>query len=444
VNAIPALLYGSAIGAFGGATRIVIGVLAHFVATSLAGLFVFTSLIAIQGAVLTIGGRSAVDRLAVVFQITFVVVLLQLIFFVPRIGAILTNDLQGPWLRALPSVWFLGLYDVLGGRPASGAYGLAMLALVATAGSTIVAATLCMLSHARLSRLALETQESGRGRARVVVWIANAVTRLLTPHATSRAVFQFTLRTLARSRSHRLLLSMYVGVALALVASAMVPLLLRRGLAAFEQPSVELLSAPFVISFFTIVGTRVALAIPAEPRANWLFRLREPADRVRAIAGASATLLLLGIVPSVCLAAMMAGALWGWWVAIVHATVCALMGRLLADLLLLSLKKLPLTCTYLPGKSRILTLWPLYLTGLSTYCYTVAAAELRLFSRPSALLKILAIIVVAIVVMTARRRHTLRALTGFRFEEEDPDAAFQGFHLSEGFAAATEASRRLR
>jgi hypothetical protein len=444
VNIIPAIAYGSAVGTFGGAANIVAGVLAHFVATSLAGLFVFTSLIAIQGAVLTIGGRRAADRLAVVFQIAFVVALLQLIFFLPRMGPLLTTDLQNPGLRTLPSIWFLGLYDVLGGRPASGANSLALLAVIATAASTTVAAALCMLSHARLSRLALETQDSGRGRPRVAVWLANTVTTRLTPHATSRAIFQFTLRTLARSRSHRLLLSMYIGVALALVVSALVPLFLRRGFAAFERPSIELLSAPLVMSFFTIVGIRVALAIPVEPRANWAFRLREPGDRVRAIAGVSAALLLLGIFPSVCLAAATAGALWGWWTAVVHAGICALMGRLLAELLLLSLDKLPFTCTYLPGKSRILTLWPLYLTGLSTYCYTVAAAELRLFARPSAILKTAAIIGLIIVALTVRRRQTLRALTGFRFEEEDPDAAFAGFHLSEGLAAATDANRRLR
>jgi hypothetical protein len=35
-------------------------------------------------------------------------------------------------------------------------------------------------------------------------------------------------------------------------------------------------------------------------------------------------------------------------------------------------------------------------------------------------------------------------LIGLRFQEEDPDAVFAGFHLSEGFAAATDANRRLR
>ena len=51
------------------------------------------------------------------------------------------------------------------------------------------------------------------------------------------------------------------------------------------------------------------------------------------------------------------------------------MGWLLVEILMMGLDKLPFTCTYFPGTSRVGTLWPFYLTGFVTYSYTVAAGR---------------------------------------------------------------------
>jgi hypothetical protein len=41
------------------------------------------------------------------------------------------------------------------------------------------------------------------------------------------------------------------------------------------------------------------------------------------------------------------------------------------------------------------------------------------------------------------RRHVLNALPSLRFEEEDPQAIFQGFQLSEGLAALPRTDEKL-
>ena len=171
----------------------------------------------------------------------------------------------------------------------------------------------------------------------------------------------------------------------ALVASAVAPIAIKSGLAGFAAPSIEVLSAPLVIAFFSLVGMRVAIAIPIEPKANWLFRLHElfgPRGGDGRRTGRDGP---LGVVPSALLAMVRAAALWGVWPAVVHAGICTLMGLLLVEVLMMGLAKLPFTCTYFPGKSRIGMLWPLYLTGFVTYSYTVAAWEERFFRQPKAL-----------------------------------------------------------
>ena len=446
INAIPSLGYGSMMPIFGGAANPVVGVIAHFVSTSLAGLFVFATLVFAQGVMLNLGGRRAADRLSVLLQVLFVATLLQMIFFMPRVGTLIAPDLNSGWMRAVPSVWFLGLYEVIGGRPAEGAPRLALIAVTAVVSMVAGAMLLFVATHSRLTRRALESVEIERrgGRARV---LHSAMTRLVCRSPAAQAAFEFTLRTLTRSRSHRLMVSIYVGVALALVASAIVPLALRRGLEGFMQPNVELLAAPLVLSFLTLVGIRVALAIPVEPRASWAIRIAEPEDRFRTMAGARLALLVAGVAPSAIFAFVSGAVLWGPRAALVHALTCTAMGILLVDILLVRLPKLPFTCTYLPGKAKAGKLWPLYLTAFGTYAFTTARFELDVLRGrlpPKALVILALFIATAVALMWAQRRRFLQGLSGLRFEEEDPDTLFAGFQLSEGFAATNKEVRQLR
>jgi hypothetical protein len=273
-----------------------------------------------------------------------------------------------------------------------------------------------------------------------------AVTRLVGRHPASRATFEFTLRTLARSGSHRLMLSAYLGMALAFIASGIVPLLVRRGFQAFATPSLETLVPPLMVSSFTLIGIRVALSIPVEPRANWAVRLSEPRERAAAISGVRAAMLIAGVAPSACLAAASGALLWGAREALLHAFVCTAMGLLLVEILLLNLAKIPFTCTYFPGKSKIGTLWPLYLTGFVTYTFTPAEFELALLRsfRATPLVVFTALTLGVALGLAVTRHRRLESVTGFTFQEEDPDSMFKGFDLSEGFAAAPEDARHLR
>jgi hypothetical protein len=181
----------------------------------------------------------------------------------------------------------------------------------------------------------------------------------------------------------------------------------------------------------------VAFAIPVEPRANWAIRIAEPADRRAAMAGVRAALALGGVAPAVLFAAVSAGLLWEPRAAMLHVFVCAVMGMLLVDILLINLPKLPFTCTYYPGKAKFGRLWPLYLTAFGTYAFTTARFELEVLNqsmlRPFVILSVL--VAAAIALLSVLRNRSLESLQGFRFEEEDPDSIFRGFELSEGFAA---------
>jgi hypothetical protein len=444
VNAAPTLIYGSTVGAFGGAVSAFRGLVAHFVATSAAGVFVFTTLVGLQGIVLNIGGRRAADRLSLAMQIGFILILLQMIFFLPRMGTLLLRGLDQDWVRWLPSAWFLGLYDVVGGKPAPGTAHLATIAIGATAVSSTMAVGLFVGTHARLAQRALETPVI-EGRFQIVARTIGGLMRWLGGRGIGKAAFDFTLKTLGRARSHRLLMAMYVGAALAFVASALVPVLMRSGIAGLHEPTIELMSAPFFLSFFSLVGMRVAMAIPVEPKANWAVRISEPMNRPTAIDGVRKAMFVVGVVPSVLLAGGGGLLLWGTSLAVLLAPVAAMMGWLLTELLLVRFPKLPFTCTYFPGTSKVGTLWPLYLIFFGNYTLTTAAFVWTMSRRFNlrAFVIFTAIVCGVAVVLTIRRNVTLRRLEGLRFQEEDPEAIFGGFQLSESLAATPEESRQL-
>src|SRR5687767_3431911 len=94
VNLPSALTYGTVIWLYGAAADPVRGVLAHIVATTCAGVLVFFLLIALQGLLLNVFGRQAAQRLALLLQAVFVVVLVQIFLFLPILRSTVSVALQ--------------------------------------------------------------------------------------------------------------------------------------------------------------------------------------------------------------------------------------------------------------------------------------------------------------------------------------------------------------
>jgi hypothetical protein len=374
-----------------------------------------------------------------------------MIVFLPMLGGSMKDGNLGPdWLssssaRMLPSVWFLGLFEVLTGFGGRNAFPLAGWAVAATVASVVSALALYAASYRTLAIQALETAPPdtrwSRRRPRRE-WLPAA--RSLGGHRAVRtAVREFTLRTLSRSRQHRTLLALYLGLGLAVVVSSIVPLAVQRGMAAFARPGVAILAAPLILMFVTLVGMRVAFAIPVDIKANWVIRLREPGEIGAAMDGACTAMLAWAVAPFVVLSAASAGAFWGAAAGAQHAIVTTLSGWLLSEILIFRLCKIPFTCTYLPGRSEIKTLWPFYFTAFTLFTYSLADFELLMLRWPRLLAGFIVVVGAAAVIARLSRRRWLAEQPGLRFAEEEHGALFEGFHLSEGLAATGRRRERV-
>jgi hypothetical protein len=439
-----AAMFGLVAGAFDSPGGVVRGIAGQIIATGMASAFVFFSLIAMQCSLLNVLGRAGVQRVGVVLQTLFAASLVLMVLFLPQLGRDIRDGSLGPdWMssplvRVLPSVWFLAVYEALTGFGGRGIYNMAIPAVTVTVGVISAAIGLYAASYARLTRRALETPPGAGVRARTR-WprsVRGRAPAWLRPSPVKRAVCAFTLRSLARSRQHRLLLSLYVAIALAFVLSGILPLILRGNPAALARPGVAVTSAPLVVMFFVLVGLRALFAIPIEPKANWIFRLREPASRLAVVAGVRRALVLACVLPVTLAAGLSVAVPWGATLGLAHAVFCALMGLFLTELLLIRFCKVPFTCTYFPGRGRMRTMWPFYLVGFTTYTYTAAAVEADVLLRsPRAFTNFCLIVGFLVAVLWVSRVRWLTRAPGLAFAESDPDAIFAGFSLSEGLAA---------
>ena len=451
INLPSAVAYAFVLFAYEAAAGLVRIAVAHLIATAMAGLFAFFLLILAQGVLLNVFGRTIARRLALVLQSLFVVVLLQALIFAPFIGSVVGAAFRnGQATRSsvallLPPAWFLALYDVLAGTRRSVHGALALAAVVATATVVVMGTVLIALSYRRLVRIALETPDGGGdGRTRLFGLFgrgSRALAGIVRLDPVQRAVAGFTLRSLGRTRTHLMLLATYVGVAAALVVSTLIPLVVSGKFLAFETPSVVLLSVPLVFYFFTLVGMRALFGIPIEIKANWVFRLHAPEDRMLAtVAGARLALLLAVVAPIAIASGLLGMALWGPGAGAIHLGFTAALGMLLVDVLLVGLRKIPFACTYYPGRSRAATLWPFFVAAFVVYAYELADTERAAMTSRLVLGVFPVSIAVAIAGLAHLRRLNLQRPPGLIYQEEEPDRMFEGFKLSEGLAAESPAA----
>ena len=434
-SALPsALLYGIVSGGYssGGIPRTVI---AHFAATMGASVFAFLLLLSLQGLLINLVSGRSLQRAMVLLQFVFVVATLEALLMMPPIvqaleKAMAPGAVQPAWMRWAPPAWFLGLYEVLAGssRPIG---SLAYRAVIALGVLLPLAFGLYAFTYRRLTRRAVEaadTQQSGRRVAYepIVAWLSNR----LTGSQISRAVCRYTIVTLLRSRRHRLLLTIFAGVGTTAAATGLLIPFSRHGRFLWLLTPESFLPIGLVLVFFLVVGLRALFSIPAEPSANWVFKLSDAEDARLHLRGVIAAIVSLGVVPVAIVLMPLHLLVLGPVVTLIHSLLLLAAGFLLSEIVIYSFRRVPFTSAYNPPAARARLMWPIWLVAFSLFSYTLSFIESRLLVgrvAPAAL--ILAVLAAGIAVRLARERqfnHAPRMLT-FDGEEEDAPVTLELF-----------------
>ena len=314
-----------------------------------AGAFIYCCVLALQGMTAQLLPRRWFLRLSSFLQLASFFALFGGYMLQPTLVTpvtIVEAQNHGP-LYWSPSYWFLGLLQQLNGSPALAP--LARRAWIGIAGAIALTALAYVLSYYRTLRKIVEEPDIAPGSLRV-----NWLPRFGKPLVT--AITHFSIRTLLRSRQHRLILAFYWGIAVAFVVFNTKTPRLEQQLGTGDHPwlhaNIPLLIDSILMLCAAIGAMRVVLSMPLELKANWIFQTTPVPGGARAMSAIRRAVYLLGPIPVWCASAILFFWLWPWRDAAAHMAVLLLLGAGLTELSLAGFHKIPFTCSYLPGKSR--------------------------------------------------------------------------------------------
>src|SRR5262249_40395098 len=122
----------------------------------------------------------------------------------------------------LPPVWFLGLDQTLLGVREPFVAELARRALISVPAAALAAVAAYLGSYRRQKVRLLEPPVTARHESGWLNRVRGAWRERCLPAAPEQAVFGFTAATLARSRTHRMVLTGFVALAVALIVESFV------------------------------------------------------------------------------------------------------------------------------------------------------------------------------------------------------------------------------
>jgi CubicO group peptidase (beta-lactamase class C family) len=398
---------------------------AYWLTMLLAGVFTYGVILTAQGLAAWLLPRRLFLRFSGYLQLTAVCVILIAYFVEPGFYGI--RDLVSA-IQWVPSYWFLALYQQLNGSMHPALQPLANRAWIGLAAVLCVTPIVYALSYWRMLSAIAEEPDITPAPPR---WGFSSKERLVGFGARSQlAITQFGVRTLARSRQHRLILSFYLGIGLAFTSL----ILKGAGPAAnaanhsWREESMLLWAASILVMSLAVIGARVAFAIPFDLKANWIFQVAGVRSGPNNLAAVRRVLYIVGLVPVWLLTAGVCLTLWPSWENAGHLGVLALIGIILVDICLLRFPKIPFTCSWLPGKSRM-NMALLAALGLLLIGRDAASFERHTLQDVRSTLLILAVLVFAAICM---RRAGLTLANGekeaLRFEEE-PSPVVMGLQL---------------
>ena len=308
------------------------------------GVFIVCAVLTLYGLAANLLPRQLFLRLAPVLQAVTLCLFLCLFFLEPSLEspAALTDPANQRLLALLPSYWFLGLFEQLNGSIDPALIPLAHRAWHAVPLSIAAAAATLLLAYVRLLPRVVEQPDLVPTRSR----------RPAPSRTLAGAVTVFGLRTLARSRQHRTLLSIVAGFGLAIVVgfSRLSPE--PAALAAPTLPASAIIASTLFLTL-SVLGLRLLTAIPVTLPANWIMRLTElrpPRLYRRAI---RIFWLTTAVAPVWLATAAWFLAKYPLRPAAAHLAALLLFGIILVELALANLRKLPFTCAWLPGKANL-------------------------------------------------------------------------------------------
>ncbi len=322
---------------------------AQAMASGLACFFVFFAILALQGILLNVLPARWFATVSVYVQGALIAVLLlgglyswSIKEWQPATIARLSEF--GAWL---PPVWFTALHESLIGDGSVFFGAMTARALDATGIALVLSILTYLLSYRRYRKLLLETPvQLTAPRVRRF-----SLLRLLARNPQQEAVMQFMAKTLARSRSHRIIWLAYIGGAVAIMLNSSIvdgAVFARHG--GLKALRFLVLFWPLACSVVIVSGFRHVMAVPSELRANWMFQITESLGRKQWMQAVERFVMLYAVAPVYVVLAPISIYVLGFNMTLRMTILQVLVSLFIFEIKFHSWQQLPFTCSYRPGQ----------------------------------------------------------------------------------------------
>jgi hypothetical protein len=383
VNAASALLYPLAASSGQETFRYVAQIAGmHVLTVLLASVFGFLAIFATVGVLMAALPYVVFRRISIYVRSVILVALVGLLstsFAIP----LMVGKLPQTWIRFLPTVWFLGLSQLVHGSANPELSKLGWLSLRGLGLLFFTAVAAYSLSYRTyFARIPEAAAVISGVRRHGVSRLFPLFDRMLLRTPFERAGYRFALKTLFRSEHHSLVLAGFSALAIVVASQVLFAALSAGGLIFGGLPTAELLSVPLILAYCILLGLRLAFEIPVDLQANWIFRLLAVKHTSECIPLARKIMLTFVIPWLVACATPVYAYLWGWTIAGFHALIVILLSLVLVQILLMGYRKVPFTCSYPPFRhSAIVTvLW--CVLGYFVFVVFISDLEYRALLNP--------------------------------------------------------------
>jgi hypothetical protein len=310
-----------------------------------ASLFLHCSVLTVQGFTALLLPRRLFLRLSAILQLVAFIFFLGMYFLQPSLPTPAAMALpENHWVLAcFPLFWFFALFNQINGSLPSDLAWLAWRAWISLGVVIFGATASLLLCYLRTMKKTVEEPDLVP-RARGSHWAPSFGSRLRT------AVVLFSIRSLTRSRQHRVAFAFFLALVLAVALSSL------KAALATDAPrplQVDFLMSTLVMMNLAVVGLRGVFSLPISLNANWVLRLTQLCPSEKYIAATRWALLLLAVFPVWLCTAILSLLFRPLHESAAHLVVLALVGFIMADLSQIGVSKIPFACSYLPGKSNV-------------------------------------------------------------------------------------------
>jgi len=389
---------------------------AYWITMLLAAAFMFCCVLGLQGIASLLLRRQQLLRLSALLQVGGFFFLFGVYLVEPSLEV--REALAAPenlkLLAGFPSYWFFGLFQELNGSMLPEFVPLARRALVCVAIAICGGVASVLLAYFRTMRKIVEEPDIMPGAHRTK-WAPQFGSLLQT------CVALFSLRTLMRSRQHRVLLSFYLGTGFAIVLAYVKTPLGQQGFLhgpRGDAVDVAFLAASVWVICFAVLGVRLVISMPHMLRANWIFRMTETRNVREYLSAVRRSLAVIALAPAWLLLAVLFLSRWPTLSVAGHLIVLGLVGMIVVELCLYRFHKLPFTCSYLPGQSKThVIFWGLLLVLVPP---VAARVESVMLHRPLGYFCMIALLGMIAALVRRRTAASAQSAEELAFEKEYP------------------------